>query len=351
MAIDNIISNETYIFKDFQSAYEELVDTIGKLNNKWLIDGEGNESDPGVVLIKSIAASIDKLSFNSDKNALENMPDKVQVEENARSLFSPVYNMKWYRSAVGTVTMRNNGDDDIVIPSYLMLCSDDGSAVYTIFGTQFTIGAHSTQSNIKVIEGRIKTLTANGSDCITIDSFVDNKIYLDDFNVAQNGIIVEPYDSTIDKNTWTMSDNIYVEMWAENEDINGGRYYEFRVDTATNRPYLHFVDDLPDKIGNGLKIRYIISNGVEGNISAGKLTKVFTSDSETIVQSENLRIANTSPISNGYDPETIEEAKRNYFKDIDICNTLVTLRDYTNAIYLADGLVSNCFVCDKTNDV
>lgn len=351
MAIDNITSNDTYIFKDFQGAYEELVDTIGKLNNKWLIDGEGNESDPGVVLIKAIASAVDKLSFNSDKNALENMPDTVQVESTARRLFSPVYNMKWYRSAVGTVVMRNSGDSDIEIPPYLMLSSDDGAVVYTIFGSQFTLSADTTKTDIQVIEGRIKTLTANGSDCITIESFVDNKIYLDDFNVAQNGIIVEPYDSTQDVNTWTMCDNIYVQNWSASLDPNGGRYYEFKVDSLTNRPYLHFVDDLPDKIGNGLKIRYILSNGVNGNISAGKLTKVFASDSEVLVDSEHLTIANISPIGNGQDPETIGEARRNYFKDIDICDTLVTLRDYTNAIYLADGLVSNCFVCDKTNDV
>ena len=58
----NILDNQNYINRDFQAVYRELVDTVGKLNNKWLIDGEGNESDPGVIIVKELAACVDKLS-------------------------------------------------------------------------------------------------------------------------------------------------------------------------------------------------------------------------------------------------------------------------------------------------
>lgn len=354
MAIDNILSNENYISKDFQSIYTEYVNAVGKLNNKWLIDGEGNESDPGVILIKLLAASDDKITYINDRANLESYPDTVEIEADARSNFSPVYNMHWYRSGTGYVNIMNNSNNVVTLPSYLMLCSEDNSHIYTINQSVNDINPGAVV-RVPVIEGKIKTFTVSGSDKITIDSFVDNKIYFDDYNIAENGIYVDDYNLTSggdNATAWTLVDNIYVKNWSKDDpEDHSGKYFQFRVDPITDRPYLQFVDDLVDKIGDGLKIRYILSNGVEGNISSGKLTKVYASDSEVVVDSDNLIISNILPIGNGKNPETIESAKRNYFKAIDICHTLVTLRDYANAIYLADGLVSNCFVCDKTNDV
>lgn len=355
MAIDNILSNENYISKDFQSIYTEYVNAVGKLNNKWLADGDGNESDPGVVLLKLLAAAEDKINYINDRGNLENYPDTVEIEANARSNFSPIYNMHWYRSGTGYVTIINDGDNEISLPDFLMLCSEDNSHIHTIIESVGNIQP-GTAVQAKVIEGKIKTFSINGSDRITIDAFVDNKLYFDDYNIAENGIYVEPYglEPGVDNqaSSWKQVDNIYVKNWSPNlDDENYGRYFQFRIDPFTERPYLQFVEDLSSKIGDGLKVRYILSNGVEGNVSAGKITKVFTSDSELVVDSDNLIISNILPIGNGKNPETIESAKRNYFKAIDICNTLVTLRDYANAIYLADGLVSNCFVCDRTNDV
>lgn len=360
MSVENVFSNENYINKDFQQVYQEVVDTIGKLNNKYLVDGEGDENDPMVILIKCLAGAVDKLSYNTDKNILENYPETLQQEISARRVFSPVYNMKWYMSAHGEIVIQNlkekneeEGDDgSIEIPQFLMVSSGDNGFVYTI--TQGDTLASGEIKVFPVTEGKIKTLTINGSDQITIDKFVDNKIYLDDYNVAENGIFVTPYNLINNQDTlsyvWEQVDNLDVADWRTNSE-NGGQYYEFRVDLVTGRPYLRFVDDLVDKIGDGLRIRYIISNGEEGNISAGKLTNVYATDAETTVDSEQLKILNLLPILNGQNPESIESARHNYFKNIDICNTLVTLRDYANAIYLGDGLVSNCFVCDKNNDV
>lgn len=355
--IDNILDNSNYTNKDFQSVYEELVNTVGKLNNKWLVDGEGNESDPGVVLLKSIAAAVDKLSYIMDKHSLENYPDTVATEKDARLIFSPVYNMKWYRSASGSVSITNVGNNDITIPAMLMLCSEDKSSIYTINSSEDVTISPKATYQFDVLEGKIKTLTINGSDCITINNFVDNVIYLDDYNVAQNGIWVEDYQTSNiagKSTTWMQSDNLYLEDWSTNAselNINQGKYYEFKIDPITNKPCLHFVDDLVDKIGDGLKIRYLISQGTLGNVSAGKITEVYASDAELTIDSDNLRIVNSLAILNGKDPETLEEGRRNYFKDIDVCNTLVTLRDYANAIYLGEDLVSNCFVCDRNNDI
>ena len=109
---------------------------------------------------------------------------------------------------------------------------------------------------------------------------------------------------------------------------------------------MQFVDDIVNKIGDGLKIQYVISSGIDGSVSAGKLTEVYAADSELTIDSDNLQIVNILPIANGRNPETTEDGRVGYLKNVDICNTLVTLRDYANYIYNNGNLVSNCFVCD-----
>lgn len=356
----NILDNQNYINRDFQTVYKELVDTVGKLNNKWLIDGEGNESDPGVIIVKELAACVDKLSYIADKYQLENYPETVQLDSDARRIFSPVYNMKWYRSCEGHILVRNIGEETITLPQRLMVCSEDKENVYTINAPGTVSIEAGAIEELPVIEGRLKTLTVNGSDQITIDNLIDNKIYIDDYSVAENGIWVQAYNSAnneIDEDVmssteWKQSYNLYAEDWSINsEKANSGQYFEFKIDTITGRPYLQFVDDIVNKIGDGLKIQYVVSSGSAGSVSAGKLTEVYAADSELTIDSDNLQIVNLLSIANGKDPETVDEGRIGYLKNIDICNTLVTLRDYANYIYNNGEVVSNCFVCDQNNDV
>ena len=49
-------------------------------------------------------------------------------------------------------------------------------------------------------------------------------------------------------------------------------------------------------------------------------------------------------------PESLAQAYKNYQKTVGTFNTLVTLRDYENAIY-NEGDVSNCVVSDRTCDL
>ena len=72
-------------------------------------------------------------------------------------------------------------------------------------------------------------------------------------------------------------------------------------------------------------------------------------DSGIILNSDNVKMQNISAATSGKDPETINEAYKNYKRTVGTFNTLVTIRDYINSI-LSSNLVSNCFVTDRTND-
>ena len=79
------ISNKSYINKDFQTIYPELVDIVKKLTDKW--DPEAtNESDPLVVLLKLMAFVADKENYNIDKNVLESFLPSATQETSFRNI-------------------------------------------------------------------------------------------------------------------------------------------------------------------------------------------------------------------------------------------------------------------------
>ena len=77
---------------------------------------------------------------------------------------------------------------------------------------------------------------------------------------------------------------------------------------------------------------------------------------KSIVLNDYIRIYNTAS-TGAADVETLGEAYRNYKKTVGIFNTLVTRRDYDNAIYNLESsstqgsLVSNVIAADRTCDM
>ena len=72
------INNKSYINKDYQTIYPELVDIVSKLTNVINLR-QTNESDPMVVLVKLMAFIADKLNYNVDINTLLSfMPTTTQ---------------------------------------------------------------------------------------------------------------------------------------------------------------------------------------------------------------------------------------------------------------------------------
>ena len=55
-----------YTGKDFPALYNEFLELIPQLTDKWSVS---SEVDPGMVLVKLMAITGDKLNYNNDKNA------------------------------------------------------------------------------------------------------------------------------------------------------------------------------------------------------------------------------------------------------------------------------------------
>lgn len=112
-------------------------------------------------------------------------------------------------------------------------------------------------------------------------------------------------------------------------------------------------------------IKYTISSGQQGNIKSNTITSLYTDittipldtniTSESSVINDKISILQSEPVTNGADPEDLDSAYYNYKKTIGTFNTLVTKKDYENAIYkLTESnqpIISNCIVSDRTNDI
>ena len=359
MADNKYVNNMSYTNKDFASIFRELLQIVPQVTSKWNPQNS-NEADPGVVLLKLMAVIADKLNYNVDKNILETFPQSVTQMASARQLYSALgYSMKWYMSATTKISMKYNIGSNtelpksVTVPKFTMVTNDDGTVVYTLLGEDFIKDTEFTNDNqihsINAIEGVINSVDVNGSTTITLANLdSDFRIYLPNIYVAQNGIFITNQGQN-NFDSWRRADNL------QSESLNQ-TVYKFGITDDQSGCYLEFPQDIANVIGSGLNIYYITSHGVHGNVSANNLTRFYSDftvqqDNSTVNLTDNFFINNPSASTNGEDVESIEDAYRNYRKTIGTFDTLVTCRDYQNALYSLQNILSNVVVSDRSNDI
>ena len=378
------ISNESYTNKDFISIYPELLNIFKQISPKWN-PSLSNESDPGNVILKAMAFLADKVNYNTDKRVLENYLPSVTQETPARNLFEMNgYFPRYYQSAITYVKFRYTGSNleanqTFTLPAMDTVITDvDNTISYSLMDS-VTIGPKQLTDAIPAIQGTFKTLTIGDSDIVQLSNLDDNnRVYLPEIMIAENGVFV--FSDTVNANTstrdsWDRVDNLNL------ADPENGKCFKFGFDSNKRLPYIEFPANIADNIGSGVRVRYVITAGEAGNISYNFLSKLVSplhaqkktngtliddelsfevSDSSTDNASSdasNLTVYNTGSTINGADPETIDEAYNSYKKTVGTFDTLVTCRDYANAIYnmydetTSYPYVSNVQVGDRRNDI
>lgn len=346
---DLSISNISYTNKDFQTIFPEVLDKAKSLSYKW-DPTASNESDPGVVLLKLDALIADKNNYNIDKNVLEYFPVSVTQESVARGLFEQLgYTMHWYKAATTNVTIKWSDitkTAELYIPRWTMVCDDDSTVVYTVIGNKI-----SNTSTYPVMQGKCSQYEVNGETTILGDMLdSENRLYFDNYAIAENGIFINNIGSENWSN-WKKVDNLGVQDY-------GTTCYKFGITEDGRRCYIEFPTEADAIIGSGIEIRYLVTDGLDGNIAPQVLTKFFQDKIDATVgletqsiSTEDVTITNGVAAINGANPETIDSAYRNYKRTVGTFDTLVSLTDYENKINTLGGYASNNFVCDRTNDV
>lgn len=373
--------------KDFYQIWNELLDTAKKISNRW-DPTSTNEADPGIVLLKVLTAVADKLFYNIDKGALEVYFPSATQEEAVRKLCDMLgYSMKYYRSATTPVTISYAGNKDnigttgntsqIQIPKYTVITNSDDDISY-ILTQPITINDKSVLTKqVEAIEGMIEECQVNGDKIITLSNLNDNKrFYFPETQIAENGIFI--YNALYGANGSADTEPTEGEAWIQVDNLNtqkiNSKVFKFGYDSKEKLPYVQFPEDISNVIEDGVFIKYIRTNGINGNIAARTLNKFQTIDDISVIKNGNeaddldlendLVVTNASSTINGANKETIDAAYNNYKRTIGTFDTLVTCRDYMNKIYqmmqkdLAPDvsmdttpLVSNIIVSDIRDDI
>lgn len=363
------ISNKSYLNKDFQKLYPEILELARQLSAKW-DPSTSNESDPGVVLLKLLGFMGDKINYNIDKNILEAFMPSATQESSMRNLAEiNGYFPRYYRSATTDISFMYTGnrlgtDQAFTLKAFQTVVSDsDNLTSYTLL-EDVIINSRFVTIRASAIEGILEPLIVNNITEIHLANLDDNnRVYFPERFVAENGVFVQRVADT--GNFWSKVDNL-------NTTEPGQLVYKFGFDSVKNLPYLEFATDISSIIGDGLNINYIRTSGSNGNVKAGFLTKLISpsqisvdgNSSITIYPDTNqnqsettvLTISNLSDSSNGQDPETINEIYNSFKRTVGTFDTLVTSRDYANAIYNlltsdSKNVVSNIQVADRRTDI
>jgi hypothetical protein len=379
---DDSTKNISFINKDFQSIWAEILEIVPKLTTKW-DPRQANESDPLAVLLKLSALFSDKLNYNGDKSALEAFPQTLTQERSAYNVYDILgYKAPWYKAATlnvklnysslvnnttqstdaagREVTIINEQLIDHVLPKFTQVCDNDSTIVFTLLETFQFNNRQLISKEIPAIQGTINDYVINGVNQITADNLdSNNRLYFNEPNVAQNGIFISSDPTFTLQQDWVMVNNIH-------QALLNDKVYEFGIDPVTGGCYVEFNDNIGNLIGAGLYIKYVLTNGAQGNIKSNTLTKFLTNTEAHYYDSNNeyksveinnhITIGNVNGCSNGADPATISEMYDNYKKVQNTFSTLVTLLDYENYLYnyqKGDGTyaVSNIRVSDRTNDL
>lgn len=350
-----------YTSRDFASIYDDLVNSISDVSQKWT---SRDESDPGIVLVKLMSMLGDMLSYNQDKMALEVYPDSVTQRKNAAQIFQLLgYKMKWYRSATCEATIVNTYGQSATMPKFCVFKTKDESISYTNI-EQVELPSNTTNNGqetmVKLVQG-IPVLPPRKSGQVLPGSnkpwhdiyspnvdpndIIDNRLYLNDSDIDQDNIIL--VDNFNDE--WIKVDNV-------NLQTSTGKYFELRIDEF-DRPYLYLINYWKNYDVMSFKVFYIKSLGEKGQITDNMLSVIDSNIYSVTGPTDNPEIYNVSSyiqIGNyastwGYNPETPDEAREESSKYINTLDTLITLDDFYRATMRLTG-VANCKATDCTND-
>ena len=370
------LSNISFINKDFESLWSELLALVPKLTAKWN-PSEANESDPLAVLLKLITVAQDKVNYNIDKNILELFPLSLTQQVSAFNVYDALgYNFEWYRSATSSAKQKNiaitcsslpediKEKSSIKIPIFTQLSTDNNEIVYTLTKSIDFTAANQTEF-ADVVQGSCTDYLINNVDVITSANLdANNRLYFIESNVAENGIFICNYNKDwgsgaqpLDWAEWKQVDNLLTTQ----ED----KVFKFGVDPTTNSCYIEFKSNIGETIGSGIHIKYVVSAGENGNLSVGKLNQFFNNlqlsymnnenESKTVPANSYFTVFNNFPLTNGRNPKDLNETYEDYKRTVNVFSTLVSLLDYKQ--YLKDYIddtdnkrFSNAQVTDRTND-
>lgn len=296
-------TNFSYDRMDYYSILEYLKEQASYFSDgNWTDFSDG---DLGTVLLKLMAMNADTTNFQIEKGISELYLDTVKERVNAIALCKLVgYEPRHYQSAmVEVVASTSNNIFNGKIPAFTSFSNTSGTIYYY---TVEDIPIMSGLNRFKAYQGTPKEISISVGE-------IDNRgrYYLPDYSVGTNTMLIRQAGITLKH----IENALYGEgelCYSVHIDLDNTLYIQFptyfETILAPNTP---------------ISIQYLISDGSSGRIGAGILDGILR-----LGDGISLTYTNDFSSEGGYDPETVEEIRRNapsYAKTMD---TLVTLNDF-----------------------
>ena len=297
-------TNFLYDKMDYYSILEYL-----KKQAELFSDGDWtdfSDADIGTVLLKLMAMNADTTNYQVEKGVSELYLDTAIERVNAVALCKLIgYEPRHYLSSTVDLTASYSGMDmdGLKVPAYSSFGDNTSSLrFYTLEDTPIGAGFN----KIRVYQGSIIYKTYSYED---IDD--NGRLILDDYDIGTNTVRISQAGYKFDK-----VDNA---LYGEGESC-----FSIHIN-LDNKLYIQFPTYYSTIMSNTtpIDVVYLLSDGVNGRIGSNVITGTMT-----LSNGENISYINEVPSEGGYNPETVEEIRREAPAYASTMNTLVTLNDF-----------------------
>lgn len=375
-----------YTSRDVQSNIQNLVEDVKATTHIW---NPGSEADPGMILLKALAAEVDLLSFNLDTQVDEMyMQSATQIKSIRRLGVANGYVPGWYRAPRTTLTIENKSEDATValdfslpnapnnvcyaatnaledltsIPYFIIPKSEviTDSDKVTLFPKGSVNGQNSRTDVVTrvAVQGTMKSVIVNPRMLVTDTKGVNTLTYrLPAQNVDGSLIWVQELSSTLDAISFTNDEKPWLRD-TKNDFINSSqRRYQVTVDDYNNLVIVFnkFINDVI-QYNRLIRVFYIETYGAAGEVSENVIALSTVDKGVADVlgvthPSNTLDMADSSALT-GKTPLTASEAAEEAKNYVNTNDSIITLKNFTAWIRRQPGIDTGIAVdCQKALEI
>jgi hypothetical protein len=259
-------------------------------------------SSTGSMLIEFLAYVTNMVMYNIERRAQETYIDTAQNLSSVKALVSLLkYEPKRKTSSVGNLkfTISSSLTKIVIIPKYTECTSVDNVKYLT--NEESAIQKGQTEITVEGIQGTYATKE------ITSDGSLNQEYLLSNTSIENSASSTNPtLRVVVDGTEWTKVSSFL-------NSTNTSKHYRVinELDDTVSILFGDNINGAAPASGNVVSIRYVISDGAEGNAaSTGKITTlndtIYDEDGNTV---SSISVTNTSSFLGGDDQEDIEEIR------------------------------------------
>lgn len=375
-----------YTSRDVQSNIQNLVEDVRATTHIW---NPGSEADPGMILLKALAAEVDLLSFNLDTQVDEMyMQSATQIKSIRRLGVANGYVPGWYRAPRTTLTIENKSEDAAIaldfslpnapnnvcyaatnaledltsIPYFIIPKSEviTDSDKVTLFPKGSVNGQNQRTDVVTriAVQGTMKSVIVNPRMLVTDTKGVNTLTYrLPAQNVDGSLIWVQELSSTLDPISFTNEEKPWLRDTKNDFIESTQRRYQVTVDDYNNLVIVFnkFINDVI-QYNRLLRVFYIETYGAAGEVSENviSLSTVDRGVADVLGvthPSNTLDMADSSALT-GKTPLTASEAAEEAKNYVNTNDSIITLKNFTAWIRRQPGIDTGIAVdCQKALEI